>query len=454
MRSTLPVVFSLLLLITAMLPVHLHARGFRVIVGSFENPDNAREWQDILYEYGVDTKLEHVRVDGDLFVRVALFDSFDDRGEAVSALNEMRALFRRIGYPAGDLWISPPRISDAGIRRDTIKDNIIEGRVVDALTGKPLRDAKIRIIASPARGTAARSSAGETTSDAQGHYSLKSPEGDVSLEIQSPGYGTTRLNDLQVMPRTRNFAPTIQQVDTGHMGPGSIIGTVRDSATNEALPGVTLKLREGLNTRQGPVIARTITDAEGNYTFTGIKAGNYTAEMSLEKYITGYMELLVLQGQQRVAEETISASLRRGQMRIVLSWGEEPLDLDSHLVGPRESSYGMFHVFFNDRVAELADLDVDDTSSYGPETVTINKLISGNYIYFVHDYSNRFNEYSEALAASGARIKVYNDAGLMRTFYVPPYKAGTIWVVFMIDGRTGQLIPVNRFSNEFDPFNP
>ncbi len=454
MHSNSLVIFSLLLLLTAILPVHLHSRGFRVIVGSFENPDNAREWQDILYEYGVDTKLESARVDGDLYVRVALYDSFADKEEAIAALNEMRALFHRIGYPAGDLWISSPRLSDAGIHRDTIKDNIIEGQVVDALTGKPLRDAKIRIIASPGRRTAARSPINETTSDADGQYSLKSPAGNVSLEIQSQGYQTTRLNALEVMPRTRNFAPTVQQVDTGHLGPGSITGTVRDSATNESLQGVTLKLREGMNTRQGPVIAQTMTDASGNYAFTGIRAGNYTAEMSLEKYITGYMELLVLQGQERVAEDTISASLQRGQVRIVLSWGEEPSDLDSHLVGPLEDSQGIFHVFFNDPQAELADLDVDDTTSFGPETVTIKKLLAGNYIYFIHDYTNRFNGYSEALAASGARIRVYNHGGLQRTFYVPPYKAGTIWVVFMIDGRTGQLIPVNRFSNEFDPFNP
>ncbi|MBA4382487.1 MAG: hypothetical protein C0406_07975, partial [Sideroxydans sp.] len=57
-------------------------------------------------------------------------------------------------------------------------------------------------------------------------------------------------------------------------------------------------------------------------------------------------------------------------MRIVLNWGELPSDLDSHLIFPSN------HIYFNSKTGSTssdAKLDVDDTTSYGPETITIEK---------------------------------------------------------------------------------
>lgn len=56
-------------------------------------------------------------------------------------------------------------------------------------------------------------------------------------------------------------------------------------------------------------------------------------------------------------------------MRVVLSWGEKPFDLDSHLIFPGG------HIYFDSKEGTDANLDVDDTDSYGPETVTISKSI-------------------------------------------------------------------------------
>lgn len=69
-----------------------------------------------------------------------------------------------------------------------------------------------------------------------------------------------------------------------------------------------------------------------------------------------------------------------------LSWGELPYDIDSHIVAPDGS-----HVYFGEQghllQAPFMNLDVDDTDSFGPEIVTINKLMVGEYHYFVHNYS-------------------------------------------------------------------
>ena len=53
-----------------------------------------------------------------------------------------------------------------------------------------------------------------------------------------------------------------------------------------------------------------------------------------------------------------------------------------------------------------AMLDVDDTTSYGPETITIYDL-NTSYVYCVYDYSSGDNPDRSMLDKSNAVIKVY-----------------------------------------------
>ena len=124
-------------------------------------------------------------------------------------------------------------------------------------------------------------------------------------------------------------------------------------------------------------------------------------------------------------------------MRVVLNWGANPSDLDSHLVYPRN------HVSFVSQKGELANLDVDDTTSYGPETITIEKKKEGErYVYAVHNYSDRENLNSNSLSNSAAKVFVYVGQTLIRTYYVPSNKIGNMWAVFAITA-----------SGEFQDYN-
>ncbi len=130
-------------------------------------------------------------------------------------------------------------------------------------------------------------------------------------------------------------------------------------------------------------------------------------------------------------------------IRIVLTWGSRPKDLDAHLSGP-DPDGGDFHIWYRHRVlvAGRDFLDRDDTSSYGPETITIYKPAQGEYYYAVHDYSNRHSKRSKRLSASGARVQVYGDGRLLNSFEVPRNKRGTVWHVFKID-KNNQVVPTN-----------
>lgn len=127
-------------------------------------------------------------------------------------------------------------------------------------------------------------------------------------------------------------------------------------------------------------------------------------------------------------------------LRIVLSWGEKPEDLDSHIAYPGN------HIYFAEKEGTDADLDVDDTDSYGPETITLHKKRFGEtYVYAVHDFTNRDNPSSKALAGSQAKVFVYVGQSLVRTYYVPKEQRGNLWKVFRITA-SGDFQDINTLE--------
>jgi len=95
---------------------------------------------------------------------------------------------------------------------------------------------------------------------------------------------------------------------------------------------------------------------------------------------------------------------------------------------------------------EIANLDVDDTSSYGPETITILSPL-GAATYSVQDYTNRSNTSSQDLSYSGAVVTVFKGGRQIATYNVPVGHIGTSWTVFEL--VNGEVTPVNRITNEY-----
>ncbi|MDT8422036.1 MAG: hypothetical protein RQ754_16530, partial [Desulfuromonadales bacterium] len=134
-----------------------------------------------------------------------------------------------------------------------------------------------------------------------------------------------------------------------------------------------------------------------------------------------------------------TGSLNASDVRIVLTWGENPSDLDSHLTGPDALSSGVydesnrFHVYYASSYGDVAALDVDDVTSYGPETITItppagsSTLRPGLYRYSVYHFSGVSN-----ISSSNAAVTVQFGGSSTRN-YVPPAGAsssGDVWTVF------------------------
>jgi len=116
---------------------------------------------------------------------------------------------------------------------------------------------------------------------------------------------------------------------------------------------------------------------------------------------------------------------------ITLTWGENPRDLDSHLLGPNDEG-GEFHVYYASRNQTVngveISLDVDDTSGFGPEVITIPDVtLPGTYRYLVRKFSGTGD------IAIPARIEL-NIEGVISAFSPPTEGDVTdYWAVFNLE---------------------
>lgn len=121
----------------------------------------------------------------------------------------------------------------------------------------------------------------------------------------------------------------------------------------------------------------------------------------------------------------ISASAA-GSATIKLTWGANPQDLDSHLTGPNPDGT-RFHIYYGLKgsltVPPFANLDVDNTTGFGPEVITINTFTPGVYRYTVDHYSG-----SSTIAASPARVELSLN-GVTSVFTPPSCATTRDWVV-------------------------
>lgn len=147
----------------------------------------------------------------------------------------------------------------------------------------------------------------------------------------------------------------------------------------------------------------------------------------------------------------LSPSMKSNQdIRVVLSWGAEPMDIDLHaLMETNGSEVG--HVYYNNKQIGNTSLDVDDRDGYGPETITIRGGISKKFGFVVRDYTNKTDRNYE-LSKSDARVFLYRGDSLIKTFYVPKNREGNLWKVFAMD-QNELASPKEEFTFEAY-FNP
>ncbi len=283
--------------------------------------------------------------------------------------------------------------------------------------------------------------------DANGNYKFTLPPDMYEMEVTAPGYikFTAYAN---VIEHRDTYMETFLLVEGEEGERGIATGKITNAMTGYGVPDADIKVYYGWNnTTRDIVLGSTKTDSNGNYSLD-LPLGNYTLMVSKDGFITGPTNIIVQRGTTGDQNGSISPIGTGTDFRIVLTWGVNPSDLDSHVDG-RTADGSAFHVYYRNKShryngVEVCNLDVDDTTSYGPETITLKADSSYPYYYYIHRYAG-----SGYISTSEAAINVYQGDAHIAKFNVPTdLGTGDYWNVFAI--VNGQLVIRNTMTNAPD----
>ncbi|GIP00001.1 hypothetical protein J14TS5_50860 [Paenibacillus lautus] len=254
-------------------------------------------------------------------------------------------------------------------------------------------------------------------------------------------YGDTFVLNVTPAAGSSKFITNL----TGSMKLEGFEGTITD--VNELpVQGMRIDFRRGLGNTTGSIAASAVTNADGRYT-ANLPAGVYTGQLTKAGFITTYVVGVSLSDSFNRNEDATAIKIpANDEIRIVLTWGEKPRDEDSHLLGPTPDGRA-FHTYFADREyyyhgEKYADLDHDDTDSYGPETTTIRKRVDGKYQFYIHNYSRNGYDGSETLRNSSAKVEIYsgNSGQPVKTYHIPSGSGDELyWYVFDMEVNGAEL---------------
>jgi hypothetical protein len=296
---------------------------------------------------------------------------------------------------------------------------------------------------------------------------------DYKITVTKANYITTELwTKRSVCGDLEGTLPPVWLIPEPLIQEGAIAGQIRNAFDNELLEYADLEFRAGLNAPDtGPTLYTAQTSNAtadfGKYTVDTMKAGVYSALLTRDygdvPYVPSTVLVYVLGGRTVNGQHGIMTTvLQQNQMRIVVTWGAVPTDLDSHLWAPcpptATCNNGNYqHLYFSTRGGALTpwfDLDVDDVTSYGPETTTVydaSDTLGETYNFLMHDYSNGGCTAGclGMCNSPGFQVDVYAGE-CVQTFYPTPGSDATVWHVFdaVFDGSGWAVTPIDDYCHD------
>lgn len=194
-------------------------------------------------------------------------------------------------------------------------------------------------------------------------------------------------------------------------------------------------------------LTSTLSDQNGNFVIpvrtdsTVLIYGMLnTRSQTIEAELSGGIDLVL--GQCHSIDNSTST--------ITLTWGENPSDLDSQLFGPTATAGQRFRIYFSSRAATVNGvtmfLDVDDTTSFGPEVTTLPSFpVAGTYEFMVDLFAG-----DGSIRNSPTRVEV-NVQGDQRTFTPGGGTETQCWHVFDIEvdeNLRGTIVPRNNWVSD------
>lgn len=279
-----------------------------------------------------------------------------------------------------------------------------------------------------------------TSTDGKGEFSLELDPGMYQIKIYYSAYKPLIIDNVKVTENSTEYLEEVMYLDFSFVGSATLKGTLIDAINGKAVEGAEATIRSGWNNYSGDIVKeQIITDANGKYSVS-LPIGYYTIEFKKEGYINSYVNVVAYhftESQMAV----ICPQLEENEVRAVLTWGDTPNDLDSHL-GMYVGDSRVQHIYYGNRQYydpyndRMYTLDVDDVTQYGPETITFytDNPQFDEYKYYIYNYSGGSD--GNELSFSGARVTIYYGNQESRTINVPVNEMGRMWNVFsVVDGN-------------------
>jgi hypothetical protein len=220
----------------------------------------------------------------------------------------------------------------------------------------------------------------------------------------------------------------------------SLHGVVRDATTGLGIANARVAVNGAVTTSSG----------SGDYSAAGIIPSEHVLVTASASGYQPFSMVLSIGPDESVQQDLVlvPSAQYANQYRFVLTWGEHPQDLDSHMWVPLgDESY--YHIVFYDKGTlagpPYAELDVDDVTSFGPETITLLPNYDGLYTYAVYEWTG-----DGTLATSSAVVQIYAGNNLTHVLNVPTGACGENWwwYVGQLNATTGEFTLVNTLQAE------
>lgn len=309
--------------------------------------------------------------------------------------------------------------------------------LVQNVTERGVRDAEIRIYREGENDPI------ETIDTEDGEFTINLSPGDYEIEVEAEGYDEYS-DEFTVEDDGDEIEVTLE-------GAALVSGRIIDSQTGYGAENATVAFSfDGDVDNSDDADLVVTTDANGNYTIDGAPVGIFVQIIESEGYFTRITEDVEFsEGDNALQNQTLVEQPDPGSVRVILTWGSAPNDLDSHLTGPGSTAGTRFHMSYlnHEPTGSNVSLDVDDTYQFGPETTTITSVRAGMYRYSVHNYSNQTATGATGIATSPAIVEVYDANGMLNRFVAPTAGSGNTWRVFEmnVSGTTASITGINSY---------
>ena len=280
-------------------------------------------------------------------------------------------------------------------------------------------------------------SAGDSITLSQGKIHLKS----ANVIIETDNFKQIGLEDYA---DEENVADIIlgKEVST-------ITLEFKDMRTAESLIGVSTKVYSIVDETETLIAEYTNIDKE--YLELELKSGDYRIYSTYQGYYDSSLNITVIDETPQNIQVLMSKETTEDNIQIVLTWNDVISDMDSHTKIYNSSGNLLEHVYYGNRdyVADninVVNLDVDDTSYFGPETTTINKSFNNKYLYYIHRFTGGID-----ITRSQANVKVFDKGNLVQDISIPTDTSYSddynFWKVLVYDCSNNSIEVINTITS-------